>query len=71
MTKRTSVEETLRKSPLITHGALARVKQVGDGTVQSAVRRLGLGGERLVNGRYLLSFDEAVAVAEALEARRG
>lgn len=56
----------LRQQPLIAIPELARCHDVGTTSILTAARAAGIEPEQRLNGRYLLSFAQAEAVAAEL-----
>jgi len=65
-----SPSSELEDAPLIPPGALARVLNVGVGTIRMTARREGIAIPRMVNRRDYMTFGQAVALHEALTKAR-
>ena len=60
----------LQRVPLITPGALARVLNVGVGTILTAAARAGVEIPRMPNNRDYMSYEQAVAIRHELTGNR-
>jgi hypothetical protein len=68
MTKQLANDE-LRHAPLITYGLLGQVLGVGPAATKAAALRIGIEARQMGNGRALLSYEQAEAVAVELKSR--
>jgi hypothetical protein len=69
MGKQQEPKDDLQHAPLISYALLGQVLRVGPAATKSAAQRLGIEPQRMLNGRALLTFEQAATVARSMTGR--